>query len=180
MRKIIVLLMVIGMAAGMVSCVSGPPAMDSFADDQGVVEPVVMFGEVADGKHDSATYQFGMPKPIGVDAKGNIVVGSEDFDLSVFTSEGEFISLIGSRGEGKGQWMYPKGIALDKDGNIYVSDNALFKVMIFDSGYNLVGEFGDNSGGPGSLEDIGDIAVDESGKIYVSDDGVGILVFGPD
>lgn len=180
MRRIIGLLMVIGLVAGFVGCVSGPPAMDSFPDDLGVVMPVVMFGNAAEGAHDSASYQFGSPKPIAVDAKGNIIVGAEDFDLSVFTSEGEFVTLIGSRGEGEGQWMYPKGIAVDKADNIYVSDNALFKVMVFDSGYNLVAEFGEKGEGPGKFNDIGDVTVDDDGNIYVSDDGTGIHVFDSD
>jgi len=180
MRRIIALLMVIGFLAAVIGCASGPPALDEFPDDMGLVMPVVMFGDPADGAHDSASFQFGAPKPIAVDSKGNIIVGSEDFDLSVFTSEGEFVTLIGSRGEGKGQWMYPKGIAVDKAGNIYVTDNAQFKVMIFDSGYNLVAEFGERGEGPGKLNDIGDIAVDDNGNIYVSDDGTGIHVFDPD
>ncbi|MCF7914038.1 MAG: NHL repeat-containing protein [Spirochaetaceae bacterium] len=180
MRKIIVSLIVCGVIAGLVGCVSGPPAYDSMPEDLGVVAPVVMFGEPAEGTHDSATYQFGPPKPISVNSKGDILVGSETFDLSAFTSEGEFISLIGSRGQGRGQWMYPKGIDVDKDDNIYVSDNALFKVLIFDANYNLVDEFGTQGEGPGEFEDIGDIAVDDAGSIYVSDDGRGIHVFDPD
>ena len=177
MKNSIGLLIVIAIAVGLMGCVSGPPAMDNMPADQGVVAPVVMFGKPADGAHDSASFQFGPPKPIDVDSRGNIVVGSETFDLSVFTADGEFVTLVGSRGEGEGQWMYPKGIAVDKDDNIYVCDNALFKVMVFDSTYNLVDEFGVQGEGPGEFDDIGDIAVDDNGNVYVSDDGRGIHMF---
>ena len=42
--------------------------------------------------------------------------------MSVFTSEGVFVTLFGSRGEGPGQFKEPCGIAVDNSGVAYVCD----------------------------------------------------------
>ena len=42
--------------------------------------------------------------------------------VSVFTSEGVFVTLFGSRGEGPGQFKEPCGIAVDNSGVAYVCD----------------------------------------------------------
>ena len=45
----------------------------------------------------------------------------------------EYISTFGSHGEGKGQFIWPMGIALDKHTNVYVTDEWLKRVPVTSS-----------------------------------------------
>ena len=51
--------------------------------------------------------------------------------VSVFTSEGVFVSSFGSRGEGPGQFRFPRGVAVDYSGVVYVCDRDNNRVQIF-------------------------------------------------
>ena len=42
--------------------------------------------------------------------------------ISVFTCEGKFLTSFGTEGSGPGQIRFPCGIAVDKNGLVYVND----------------------------------------------------------
>src|SRR3989442_8060593 len=52
--------------------------------------------------------------------------------VTVVTLNEEYITEFGSAGEGDGQFTWPTSIALDKDGNVYVADEWLNRISIFD------------------------------------------------
>ena len=51
--------------------------------------------------------------------------------VSVFTTEGEYVTLFGKRGSGEGDFTYPWGVCVDKDGYVYVCDANNSRVQIF-------------------------------------------------
>ena len=51
--------------------------------------------------------------------------------VSVFTCEGEFLTSFGTFGNGPGQFNGPRGIAVDKNGVVYVSDTDNNRLQIF-------------------------------------------------
>jgi DNA-binding beta-propeller fold protein YncE len=74
-----------------------------------------------------------------------------DFRIKSYTHKGEFISAIGSYGNGLGQFVRPKGIAVDKDANLFVADAAFENVQIFNKNGQLLMFFGGANKGPGDL-----------------------------
>ncbi|MCL5991338.1 MAG: 6-bladed beta-propeller, partial [Bacteroidetes bacterium] len=54
-----------------------------------------------------------------------------EFNIKVYDIDGKYIKSISSYGNGIGQLVRPKGIALDKDNNLYVVDAAFENVQIF-------------------------------------------------
>ncbi len=179
MKNYFLLILAAALLISFASCAGGPPKFDSINPDAGVVMPAVMFGEKADDGHDSAKMQFGKPKSLAVDAEGNIYCSSKNFDLTKFTADGEFVSVIGEFGEGKGQWKYPKGLAINSKNQVVISDARLFKVLVLNQDGSVVVEFGQKGEGEADFTDIGPCAVDADDNIYVSDDTNGIMVFDP-
>ena len=51
--------------------------------------------------------------------------------VSMFTSEGQFLRLFGTKGEGPGQFNGPYGIAVDRDEIVYISDISNNRIQIF-------------------------------------------------
>ncbi|MEO8609996.1 MAG: hypothetical protein ABI690_19030 [Chloroflexota bacterium] len=118
------------------------------------------------------------PASIVIDPDGNAYVdnfGTHKHYLQKFnSSDGTLISQWGTTGTGDGQFSAaalsgPEDIALDADGNVYVSDRVNHRVQKFDPDGNVLAIFGgvDNDLFKSPLG----LAVDGQGNIYVVDVG---------
>ncbi len=74
-----------------------------------------------------------------------------DFKIKTYTLEGEFINSIGSYGKNIGQFVRPKGIAVDKESNLYVVDAGFENCQIFNKEGDLLMFFGGTYTGPGGM-----------------------------
>lgn len=74
-------------------------------------------------------------------------------------------------GQGKenGQFNFPRGIAVDSAGNIFVSDSNNHRLQKFSSTGTFLGVIGKRGQGPGEFREPNGIAVDSGGNIYVAD-----------
>ena len=68
-----------------------------------------------------------------------------------------------------GNFAAPQGVAVDKDGNVYVTDTLNDRVEIFDGDGKFISTFGKNGDGPGYFARPKGIAVDGDGHIWVAD-----------
>jgi sugar lactone lactonase YvrE len=123
-----------------------------------------------------------IPYGIAVDAKGNVfatVLGSYILKID---AGGKVTTLAGSAesGDVDGQgaiarFNFPFGIALDKDGNLYVADDFNYKIRkITPDGIvsTLAGSTGGYKDGAGTNAQFGgvtDVALDGEGNVYVTD-----------
>ena len=73
------------------------------------------------------------------------------FRIKIYNLEGEYQRYIGEYGRGLGQFVRPKGIAVDKDLNLYVVDAGFEIVQIFDRDGKLLMFFGGPYKGPGDM-----------------------------
>ncbi|MGB2606102.1 MAG: 6-bladed beta-propeller [Candidatus Sulfotelmatobacter sp.] len=69
-----------------------------------------------------------------------------------------------------GTFSLPECVAVDKDGNLYVTDTFNNRVEIFDADGGFISMFGKNGDGPGDLERPKGIAIDSDNHIWVVDD----------
>lgn len=74
-----------------------------------------------------------------------------DFKIKVYAQDGKFIESIGTYGQSIGQMARPKGIALDKELNLYVVDAGFENTQIFNKEGKLLMFFGGNYKGPGDM-----------------------------
>ena len=131
----------------------------------------------------------GIPKGIAVDASSIYVTDTSPLgpppnfpsgDLQKFSLAGAFQATIGSPGTGTGQFSFPRGIALDTSGNIFVADTFNNRIQKFNSAGIHQLTIGSMGSADGQLENPGGVAVDSSGNIWVADSGnVRIQKFGP-
>jgi len=68
-----------------------------------------------------------------------------------------------------GTFSLPECVAVDKDGNLYVTDTFNNRIEIFDADGRFVGTFGKNGDSPADLERPKGIAVDCDGHVWVVD-----------
>ena len=68
-----------------------------------------------------------------------------------------------------GDLAKPSNVAVDKDGNLYVSDTFNDRVEIFDADGNFIRTFGKAGDGPGYFARPKGIAVDGDGHVWVAD-----------
>lgn len=69
-----------------------------------------------------------------------------------------------------GNFAAPQGVAVDKDGNVYVTDTLNDRVEIFDADGVFVSTFGKPGDGPGYFARPKGIAIDGDGHIWVADE----------
>jgi DNA-binding beta-propeller fold protein YncE len=74
-----------------------------------------------------------------------------------------------------GNFSLPTGVAVDKDGNVYVTDTMNFRVEIFDADGTFISQFGKHCDGPDCFAHPKGIAVDSDGHIWVADPMLDLL-----
>ena len=89
--------------------------------------------------------------------------------IQVFTPEGQFIRAIGGAGREPKRFRHPTGIALDKFGNLYVSDMGNDRIQVFDKELKFKFSWGSPGQRPGEFGNLHGIIVDDDGFVYVGD-----------
>ena len=102
--------------------------------------------------------------------------GSADFTLVVAatgetppTLQVEFLTEWGTFGTGNGQFNFPSGVAVDRSGRVYVTDQSNHRVQVFTGDGAFLGKWGSQGTGDGQFNQPLGIAADGSGRVYVTD-----------
>ncbi|MEY2539823.1 MAG: hypothetical protein QOG67_3563 [Verrucomicrobiota bacterium] len=84
---------------------------------------------------------------------------------------GGLSAFVGGKGIGNGEFDFPRGLALDRAGNILVADTNNARLQKFSPTGAFINIIGTMGSGPGDFNAPDGIAVDGSGNIYVADPG---------
>ncbi|MGD0731897.1 MAG: 6-bladed beta-propeller [Terracidiphilus sp.] len=122
----------------------------------------------------------GLEDPVGIaiDTENRLlyVVDTQQDQVIVYDADTlKLLRRIGTGGKNHyltspGDFGAPQGVALDADGNVYVTDTLNNRVEIFDADGNFISLFGKNGDGPGYFARPKGIAVDADGHIWVADE----------
>jgi sugar lactone lactonase YvrE len=122
----------------------------------------------------------GLVDPVGlaIDKENRFlyVVDTQQDQVIVYDADTlKLLRRIGTGGKNHfltspGDFGAPQGVAVDKDGNVYVTDTLNNRVEIFDADGNFISTFGKNGDGPGTFSRPKGIAVDGDGHIWVADE----------
>ena len=99
------------------------------------------------------------------------VVGGQTANVSATLAgyKYEFVTKWGSQGSGDGQFNYPRGIAIDGSGYVYVTDDENNRIQKFTSDGGFVSKWGSGGSDDGELHTPWGIAVDSTGFVYVAE-----------
>ena len=88
---------------------------------------------VAQFGNGSGPGQLKSPRSITIDTAGTGLVYVSDGDnrVSVFTIDGVFVSSFGRKGSNIDQFNRPRGLALNKDGLLYVCDSSNGRLVVY-------------------------------------------------
>ncbi len=89
--------------------------------------------------------------------------------IQKFSSNGEFITKWGNFGYGDGELNNVKGIAIDNEGNIYVSQESF--IQKFTSTGEFITKWGSGGFGDGEFYWAMGLATDDTGNVYVAEFG---------
>lgn len=89
--------------------------------------------------------------------------------VTVCDTGSEYYGTFGSYGEADGQFVWPSGGAVDREGRIYVTDEYLHRVSAFDASGAFLTLWGVPGSDAGKFDGPSGIACDEQGHLYVAD-----------
>jgi DNA-binding beta-propeller fold protein YncE len=122
------------------------------------------------GSHGPAPGQFdGYPGDVALDSKGNVYVieayGSNR--VHEFSPAGSFIARWGGTGSEPGKFNEPRGLAIDRQGDIFVGDTGNNRVQELSPTGQFIARWQGPSTAP--LPEPAYITIDDKGNLYVSD-----------
>jgi DNA-binding beta-propeller fold protein YncE len=122
----------------------------------------------------------GIVDPVGLAIDTNnrflYVVDTQQDQVLVYDADTlKLLRRIGTGGKNHflttpGDFGAPQGVAVDKDGNVYVTDTLNDRVEIFDADGTFISTFGKPGDGPGYFARPKGIAIDGDGHIWIADE----------
>ncbi len=109
---------------------------------------------------------FHFPCNVALSPAGEIYVcdGYGNARIHKFTADGRLLFSWGEPGNGPGQFRIPHGIAVDREGTVYVADRENSRLQIFDPNGGFIAEWTD-------VARPCQVFVDRAGKVFVAELG---------
>ena len=125
------------------------------------------------GRYGEAGTGWAMPIAVASAKDGVLFVADKGYDIapvqriSKITVDHEFIADIGRGGDGEGQFRLIADVILDREENVYVSDEWLNRITVFDKDGTLLKTWGDAGEGEGQLNGPSGLAFDPDENLIV-------------
>jgi predicted membrane-bound mannosyltransferase/sugar lactone lactonase YvrE len=140
------------------------------------------FADIAQGTAPGGT--FNQPWGIAVGQDGSVYVADTwNYRIQKFTSDGQFVKMWGTNGQGETPEAFwgPRDVAVDANNHVFVTDTGNKRVVEFDSEGNFITQFGQAGMDPGQFDEPVGLTIDSQGRVYVVDTwNQRIQVFTPD
>jgi sugar lactone lactonase YvrE len=121
----------------------------------------------------------GMVEPSGLalDVQNRLLYVSDISQDQILVYDADTLKLKRKMGTGgknhelttPGDFAKPSGVAVDKEGNLFVADTLNNRIEVFDADGTFIRTWGKNGDGPGYFARPKGVAVDSDGHVWVSD-----------
>ena len=91
--------------------------------------------------------------------------------VTILNADEDYLGQFSQFGDKDGDLWWPVGINHDSSENIYVTDDWLHRVSVFDKEGNFLHRWGDRGTGDGQIEKPAGIALDKADNVYLVDSG---------
>jgi DNA-binding beta-propeller fold protein YncE len=136
------------------------------------------------GVHGKNAGEFSCPSHVCVLQQGTstftCVTDMLNHRVQIFegTTTGKFLRAMGTKGGGDGQLLFPRGVAANEDGELYVCDQGNHRMCVFNAATGAcVRKFGGKGTGPGQFNTPIAVTVDMDGRVLVTDKNHRVQVF---
>ncbi len=110
--------------------------------DRDLKPTTVVFGQAPDTSRAPGDFDLFGPRDVAVDAQGNLWVTDTGNDrIMVYSPAGAFLRQVGTTGAGRNQFDEPVGLAIARDGTIFVADMFNRRVVMLDASGNSGASF---------------------------------------
>jgi len=118
----------------------------------------------------SGPAQFNAPRDARVHSSGEIFVSdANNYRIQVFSADGKFLRMFGSKGSGPGQFLRAHGLEFSPDhSKLYIVDVDNNRVSVFEPSGKFLFDFGKKGEGPGEFRDAHGLGVAPNGDVVVS------------
>ncbi|PLX18536.1 MAG: hypothetical protein C0599_12195 [Salinivirgaceae bacterium] len=94
--------------------------------------------------------------------------GFPDAFVWIYDTKGNYLGTLGTGGTSDGEFLKIQGTAINKTGSVYVIDQSLSSISIFEEDKTYLNEFGEYGNIPGKLHFPMDIKIDAQGRAIVT------------
>jgi sugar lactone lactonase YvrE len=121
-------------------------------------------GDISSPAIVNITIKAAAPSPIPPSSNMSTGEGTPPSSIEEYS----FVRTWGSYGTGDGQFNFPKGIAIDSSGNVYVADSDNHRIQKFTADGTFITKWDSYGTGDGQFSYPQGIAVDSSDNVYVA------------
>lgn len=126
------------------------------------------------GRRGNAPGEFNFPAgmcklPDQAGATRLAVADAMNFRVQIIDAAGDVHALFGRKGDAAGDFSFPRDVAADSDGHLYVLDKHFENVQLFDHAGRLLLAFGGQGAAPGQFNLPAGIAIDEHDRVWIAD-----------
>jgi len=141
---------------------------DTAANDIKVFSPQGMLMDVI-GQPGEGIGQFNAPTHLSLRGRQLMVSDTFNSRVQLMAIDGESVRTIGERGLFVGNFVRPKGIASDSEGNIYVIESFFDHLLIYNEGGELLLSIGGTGNRVGQFYLPAGIWVDNRDRVFIAD-----------
>jgi DNA-binding beta-propeller fold protein YncE len=126
------------------------------------------------GKQGTNAGELAFPRSVAVNSAGEVYISEYGLAERVqrFSTRGtNLLGIIGSAGEGPGEFRRAEGVGIDSSDRLFVADSCNHRVEVFTREGKFIREHGKAGAGPGEMSYPYDVRVDRAGYEYVCEFG---------
>lgn len=137
-------------------------------------DTVVIFNDAGErigaiGHRGEGPGEFNSPTYISYSGDRLLVADTLNARIQIFDADGRYVRQFGRRGLYVGDFTRPKGVATDRDGNVYVVESYYDYLLVFNDRGELLLPIGGTGSGNGEFFLPAGVWTDDRNQIYVAD-----------